>query len=279
MRARGGFSKRGGTVGDVYCCDEFKHHDRRVPIPGYDALCVGHRRATPAPGLVKALSLKTGLCTTGNSLDCSPTDAPIIEESGAVCKDMEAASLAHAAELSGTPFLAIKVVTDIVDGPHATQDEFLANLSTALEGRSRRCCPRSSTTSPGRASRALATQQSVAPFGVHPRRLGLRLDVVVVIRRLVRLVLVEAARAEVDGRHAFWDAASKSTKAGTSIVQTHACAVGSAPGGRCRPAWSVNGWRPPFRPTRCARSRRRARAPRARRELEQAMYYSFRVRF
>ena len=127
----GGFAKRGGKVGDVYCCDAVKHHDRRVPIPGYDAMCVGHRRATPAPGLVKALSLKTGLCTTGNSLDCSPTDAPIIEESGAVCKDMEAASLAHAAELSGTPFLAIKVVTDIVDGPHATQDEFLSNLSTA----------------------------------------------------------------------------------------------------------------------------------------------------
>ena len=127
----GGFAKRGGAVGDVYCVSSFQHHDRRVPIPGYDAMCVGHRRATPAPGLVKALSLKTGLCTTGNSLDCSPTDAPIIEESGAVCKDMEAASLAHAAELSGTPFLAIKVVTDIVDGPHATQDEFLANLSTA----------------------------------------------------------------------------------------------------------------------------------------------------
>ena len=127
----GGFAKRGGAVGDVYCVSSFQHHDRRVPIPGYDAMCVGHRRATPAPGLVSKLGLKTGLCTTGNSLDCSPTDAPIIEESGAVCKDMEAASLAHAAELSGTPFLAIKVVTDIVDGPHATQDEFLSNLSTA----------------------------------------------------------------------------------------------------------------------------------------------------
>ena len=52
----GGFSKRGGKVGDVYCCDEFKHHDRRVPIPGYDAMCVGHRRATPAPGLVSRRS-------------------------------------------------------------------------------------------------------------------------------------------------------------------------------------------------------------------------------
>ena len=112
-----------------------RRHRRRTSSIGCERrrrrprFCGG--RATPAPGLVKARSLKTGLCTTGNSLDCSPTDAPIIEESGAVCKDMEAASLAHAAELSGTPFLAIKVVTDIVDGPHATQDEFLANLSTA----------------------------------------------------------------------------------------------------------------------------------------------------
>ena len=57
--------------------------------------------------------------------------------SGPVCKDMEAASLAHAAELTGTPLVAIKVVTDIVDGEHPTQDEFLANLksaSAALQG-------------------------------------------------------------------------------------------------------------------------------------------------
>ena len=106
---------------------------RRVPIPGYDAMCVGHRRATPAPGLVSKLGLKTGLCTTGNSLDCSPTDAPIIEESGAVCKDMEAAAIAWAAELTGTPLLGIKVVTDIVDGEHPTQDEFLANLAKASD--------------------------------------------------------------------------------------------------------------------------------------------------
>ena len=26
----GGFAARGGAVGDVYCCSEFEHHDRRV---------------------------------------------------------------------------------------------------------------------------------------------------------------------------------------------------------------------------------------------------------
>jgi 5'-methylthioadenosine nucleosidase len=98
----GGFRKRGGAVGDVYCVTTFQHHDRRVPIPGYDAMCVGLRAAHPTPKLVAALGVKAGPCTTGNSLDCSPTDSEVIE-----------------------------VVTDIVDGEHPTQDEFLANLQTA----------------------------------------------------------------------------------------------------------------------------------------------------
>jgi len=46
-------------------------------------------------------------------------------------KDMEAASVAYIAEISNTPFLALKVVTDIVDGDRPTQEEFLENLSTA----------------------------------------------------------------------------------------------------------------------------------------------------
>lgn len=129
----GGFGKRGGAIGDVYAATSFRHHDRRTPIPGYDVLCVGARDAAPTPALVAALGLKTGLCTTGNSLDCSPTDRERIEESGAVCKDMEAAAVAWGAELTKTPLLAIKVVTDIVDGEHPTQDEFLANLESASD--------------------------------------------------------------------------------------------------------------------------------------------------
>jgi 5'-methylthioadenosine nucleosidase len=46
-------------------------------------------------------------------------------------KDMEAAAIAWAAELTSTPLLTLKVVTDIVDGERATQDEFLENLHTA----------------------------------------------------------------------------------------------------------------------------------------------------
>jgi 5'-methylthioadenosine nucleosidase len=46
-------------------------------------------------------------------------------------KDMEAASVAYIAEITNTPFLALKVVTDIVDGDRPTHEEFLENLSTA----------------------------------------------------------------------------------------------------------------------------------------------------
>jgi 5'-methylthioadenosine nucleosidase len=44
---------------------------------------------------------------------------------------MEAAAIAWVCELSMTPFLGLKVVTDIVDGDKPTHEEFLENLHTA----------------------------------------------------------------------------------------------------------------------------------------------------
>jgi 5'-methylthioadenosine nucleosidase len=46
-------------------------------------------------------------------------------------KDMEAAAIAWTTELTGTPFLTLKVVTDIVDGGRPTNEEFMENLATA----------------------------------------------------------------------------------------------------------------------------------------------------
>jgi 5'-methylthioadenosine nucleosidase len=44
---------------------------------------------------------------------------------------MEAAAIAWVASMLKVPFLALKSVTDIVDGEHPTQDEFLRNLDAA----------------------------------------------------------------------------------------------------------------------------------------------------
>ena len=60
-----------------------------------------------------------------------PLGSPPLLSPDATVKDMEAAAIAWTAELSGTPFMALKVVTDIVDGGRPTQDEFFENLATA----------------------------------------------------------------------------------------------------------------------------------------------------
>lgn len=44
---------------------------------------------------------------------------------------MEAASIAWVADHTKTPFFAVKVITDIVDGGRPSHEEFLENLSIA----------------------------------------------------------------------------------------------------------------------------------------------------
>ena len=55
-------------------------------------------------------------------------------ENNAHIKDMEGASIAWVVEhccRNQTPFFALKVITDIVDGGRPTHEEFLANLHSA----------------------------------------------------------------------------------------------------------------------------------------------------
>ena len=129
----GGFAKRGGEVGDVYVATKFKNHDRRIPIPGYDKYGVGEYDAWPTPRLIEALGCKTGVVCTGNSLDATETCRALLDEFECSVKEMEAAAIAHVAHLFNVPVIAVKTITDIVDGPQATEEEFLRNLSSAAD--------------------------------------------------------------------------------------------------------------------------------------------------
>jgi 5'-methylthioadenosine nucleosidase len=51
----------------------------------------------------------------------------------AAVKEMEAAGISWVAHLHGTPFLAVKSITDIVDGDRPPQEEFLENLHAAAQ--------------------------------------------------------------------------------------------------------------------------------------------------
>jgi nucleoside phosphorylase len=70
----------------------------------------------PALRLIEALGLKSGIVSSGNSLNCGPEDRAALEASGASIKEMEGASIAYVASLFAVPLLAIKAITDIVDG-------------------------------------------------------------------------------------------------------------------------------------------------------------------
>jgi len=128
----GGFAKAGGSIGDVYLSyPMICFHDRRIPIPGFDAYGVGSYYCYDTREIAKNLGLKTGIVSTGSSLDYTDKDLELIDSYGGVVKEMEAASIAWVADLYKTPFFAIKSITDIVDGSTPTEEEFLKNLSFA----------------------------------------------------------------------------------------------------------------------------------------------------
>lgn len=129
----GGFRSRGAEIGDVYCATAFANHDRRIPLPKFDGYGVWKCDAHPAPRMVEELQLKTGAVSTGNSLDWHELDMTAMNASEASVKEMEASGVAWACSLHGVPLLALKAVTDIVDGGKAAEEEFLANLEKASE--------------------------------------------------------------------------------------------------------------------------------------------------
>lgn len=129
----GGFSAKGAAIGDVFLTTASANHDRRIPIPPFIPYGIGKVDSTPVTKLADVIGAKTGVCTTGNSLDKHDVDELHMKENDASVKDMEAAAIAWSCKLQGVPHFGVKVVTDIVDGDQPTQEEFMANLNSAAE--------------------------------------------------------------------------------------------------------------------------------------------------
>ena len=71
--------------------------------------------------------------SSGNSLDYSKEDWDQLESIGAAVKEMEAAGISWVTHLHDVPFIALKAITDIVDGDRPAQEEFLENLHAAAK--------------------------------------------------------------------------------------------------------------------------------------------------
>jgi 5'-methylthioadenosine nucleosidase len=129
----GGWTRSGGQIGDVFVgWPHIVRHDRRIGIERFHEYGIGsHPVWDRSEQLADALEARKGIVTTGNSLDESDTDREWILSLNGEVKEMEAAAVAWVCSLSRTPFVAIKTVTDLVDHPTPTADQFLANLATA----------------------------------------------------------------------------------------------------------------------------------------------------
>jgi len=128
----GGFSKRGAKVGTIYVSEEhFVYHDRHVPLEGFAQSAVGKYPAAKISRLAKNLHLKTGVISTGSSLEKNDKDIIVIDQHNAVAKEMEAAGIAWVAMLFKVPIMALKSITNLLDEDNQSEQEFVTNLAFA----------------------------------------------------------------------------------------------------------------------------------------------------
>jgi 5'-methylthioadenosine nucleosidase len=130
----GGFLKRGAAIGDVIMSHGImRFHDRRIPLPGFDAYGVGSYPSLVLPNVAARLGLREGAISTSDSLDATDECHRLMDAHEAHAKEMEAASIAWVCSMLGVPFLALKAITDLVDGGEPTAAEFVKNLHHASE--------------------------------------------------------------------------------------------------------------------------------------------------
>ena len=128
----GGFQSRGGGIADVYLgAEAVVFHDRRIPLDGFEAMGRGHFPVECDVALATKLGLKTGVVSTGDSLDCTDEDAKHLGALGASVKEMEAAGIAWVCERHGVPLVLLKSITDLVDHHASTASQFVQNYALA----------------------------------------------------------------------------------------------------------------------------------------------------
>lgn len=126
----GGVQSRGAQVGDVYLSlGPIRYHDRRYPMAGYHEYGVGNYPSMDA----SAFGFKLGRISSGDSLHMSTEEAGQFAANEADVKDMEAAAVAWVSSLHGIPFMAVKVITDLIDHPLKVEKQFVKNFEQATE--------------------------------------------------------------------------------------------------------------------------------------------------
>jgi len=129
----GGFKYKNAKIGDVYIANKFvRYHDRRISLPGgFQEYGYGNYKVINSDILSKKFALKQGIISTGDAFDVSNDELTVMKNDNIDVKEMEAAAIAWVCQLNNVDFTAVKTITDYVDEPLKTGEDFLANLNFA----------------------------------------------------------------------------------------------------------------------------------------------------
>jgi len=109
-------SLKAAQVGDVFINrGRLIYHDRRISLGNFSAYGKGSFACMEMPLAAKLFGLKSGIISTGNSLDTSLTDMALLTQYDVDVVDMEAAAIAEVAQRLGVRMLAVKAITNFID--------------------------------------------------------------------------------------------------------------------------------------------------------------------
>lgn len=129
----GGFAAHGAGIGTVYLADTFLFHDRHVPLPGFAQSALSRTQTWDATPLAVRLGLPRVTVSSGSSLLRSETDLAVMRDHDARAKEMEVAAVAWVCQLSATPLLAIKSVTNLLDAADdSSEAQFERHFASAV---------------------------------------------------------------------------------------------------------------------------------------------------
>jgi 5'-methylthioadenosine nucleosidase len=130
----GGFQRNGSQLGDIYLSSEsIKYHDRLFfPDMFFLNYGIGSYECLEIPFIAKKMGAKVGVISTGASMLASVQEEKQMADNKAVVKDMEAAGIAEVAQMRGVPFIALKIITDLVDTLDCPQNQFTNNFGMLI---------------------------------------------------------------------------------------------------------------------------------------------------
>ncbi len=131
----GGFFEQGTKIGDVFIAKgEINFHNRLISISNnYQNYGLGKSPCLDLSQIAEVLDLKQGIISSGDSFDLNDSELELMKANQTNIKEMEAASVAWVCSLFDMDFTAVKVITDFVDKPADTSEDFISNFNLAVE--------------------------------------------------------------------------------------------------------------------------------------------------